>query len=136
MLLKIVEHISIEDAYTFLLSPACGAVNVFTGTVRNHSKGREVIKLVFEAYESMALKEFEKIALLAKSKWPLEKVAIIHATGTKLPGEPVVVVGTSSAHREATFEATAFIMHELKKTVPIWKHEYYTDESVWVNAHP
>jgi molybdopterin synthase catalytic subunit len=136
MLLKIVEHIDINEAYSFLQSQSCGAVNVFTGTVRNHSKGKEVIKLVFEAYESMALKEIAKIAALAKEKWPLEKVAIIHATGEKLPGEPVVVVGASSAHREAVFEATAFIMHELKQTVPIWKHEYYTDETVWVNAHP
>jgi len=136
MLLKLVDHIEINEAYNFLQSPYCGAVNVFIGTVRNHSKGREVIKLMFEAYEAMALKEFEKIALAAKDKWPLEKVAIIHATGEKLPGEPVVVVGASSAHRDAVFEATAFIMHELKKTVPIWKHEYYTDETVWVNAHP
>jgi len=136
MLLKIVENIDTGEAYNFLQSPCCGALNVFIGTVRNHSKGKEVVKLVFEAYESMALKEFEKIAVLAKDKWPLEKVAIVHATGEKLPGDPVVVVGASSAHREAVFEATAFIMHELKRTVPIWKHEYYTDETVWVNAHP
>lgn len=135
MLLKIAS-IDFEEVYAYLQDDACGAVNVFTGTVRNHAKGKTVTKLVFEAYEAMALQEIEKIALRAKALWPLEKIAIVHATGEKLPGEPVVAVGASSAHRQAAFEATAFIMDELKKTVPIWKHEYYDDQSVWVNAHP
>lgn len=136
MLLKITDHIIIDEAYNYLQDDTCGAVNVFLGTVRNHSHGKAVIKLVFEAYEAMALQEIQKIALRAKEQWPLEKIAIIHTVGEKLPGEAVVAVGASSAHRQAVFEATAFIMNELKKSVPIWKHEYYDDESVWVNAHP
>jgi len=136
MLLKIAPYIRFEEAYEYLQDDACGAVNVFVGTVRNHSRGKAVTRLVFEAYEAMALQEIEKIALRATELWPLEKIAVIHATGEKLPGEAVVAVGASSAHRQAVFEATAFIMDELKKTVPIWKHEYYDDESVWVNAHP
>ncbi|HWB26696.1 MAG TPA: molybdenum cofactor biosynthesis protein MoaE [Chitinophagaceae bacterium] len=136
MLLKIVEHIDIAEAYNYLQHPSCGAVNLFIGTVRDRSRGKEVTKLVFEAYETMALKEFEKIALLAKQQWPLERITVIHATGEKLPGDAVVAVGVASPHRQAVFEATAFIMQELKTTVPIWKHEYYGDESVWINAHP
>jgi molybdopterin synthase catalytic subunit len=136
MLLKITEHITLDEAYSYLQTPGCGAINTFVGTVRNHSKGKQVVKLVFEAYEAMALKEFEKIALLANEKWPLEKIVILHATGEKLPGDIVVITGVASAHRDAGFEANRFLIDELKKTAPIWKHEYYTDKSIWVNAHP
>ena len=117
-------------------TPVSGAINLFIGTVRNHSKGKAVVKLAFEAYEAMALKELNKIAVTAQNKWPLDKVVIMHAVGEKLPGEAVVITGTSSAHRKASFEACEFLIDELKKTVPIWKHEFYEDNSVWVNAHP
>ncbi len=136
MLVKLVKQIDIGEAYHYLHSPAAGAVNLFTGTVRNHSKGKEVTKLVFEAYEPMAVKELEKVAAAAMQRWKLEKVLIIHATGEKQPGEMVVITGVSSAHRQASFEACAFLIDELKKTAPIWKHEFYTDGSAWVNAHP
>lgn len=136
MLIKLTDEIDLDEAYQFLQTPQAGAVTVFAGTVRNHSKGKEVIKLVFEAYESMAVKELEKVAAKALENWALDKVVIIHATGEKLPGEMVVVTGASSAHRKASFEACEFLIDELKKTVPIWKHEHYTDGSEWVNAHP
>lgn len=136
VLVKLVEEIDLNEAYQFLQSPQAGAVNVFIGTVRNHSKGKEVTKLVFEAYESMAVKELEKVAGRATEIWSLDKVVLIHATGEKRPGEAVVITGVSSAHRKASFEACEFLIDELKKTVPIWKHEHYTDGSEWVNAHP
>ena len=136
ILVKLVAEIDLTEAYQHLQSPAAGAVNVFIGTVRNHSKGKEVTKLVFEAYESMAVKELEKVAERAAEKWSLDKVVIIHATGEKYPGEAVVITGVSSAHRKASFEACEFLIDELKKTAPIWKHEHYTDGSEWVNAHP
>lgn len=136
MLVKLVQTININEAYHFLGSPEAGAVNLFIGTVRNHSKGKAVAKLEFEAYETMAVKELEKVALAAIQKWSLNKVIIIHATGEKLPGEPVVITGVSTAHRKASFEACEFLINELKKTVPIWKHEWYEDGSEWINAHP
>lgn len=136
MLIKIVEHIDLNEAYAYLQSPEAGAVNLFVGTVRNHSKGKDVIRLDFEAYDAMAIRQMEHIAYEAVNKWPLVKLAIIHAVGAKDPGTPVVVVGVSSAHRDASFEACRFLIDELKKTVPIWKKEFYEDNSVWVNAHP
>lgn len=136
MLIKIVEQIDLEKAYNYLQSPVSGAVNLFVGTVRNHSGGKEVIKLVFEAYEKMALKELNKVGAAAQEKWPLDKVVLMHAKGEKLPGEAVVICGVSSAHRKASFEACEFLIDALKKTVPIWKREFYKDGSVWVNAHP
>jgi molybdopterin synthase catalytic subunit len=136
MLVKIVDNIDVSEAYQYLKSPDIGAVNLFIGTVRNHTKGKEVVKLVFEAYEKMALKEMNKLAEEAKQRWPIEKLLILHITGEKKPGEAVVAIGVTSAHRDASFEACRFLIDELKKTVPIWKKEFYIDNSVWVNAHP
>lgn len=136
MLIKIVETIDINEAYAYLQSPLSGAVNLFIGTVRNHSDNRAVTKLVFEAYKPMAIKEMEKICIAAKARWLLTEVLIIHATGEKKPGEIAVITGVSSAHRKASFEACEFLIDELKKTVPIWKQEWYEDGSCWINAHP
>ena len=136
MLVKIVDDIDINEAYNYLKAPDTGAVNLFIGTVRNHTKGKEVVKLVFEAYDKMALKEMNRLAGVAKDKWPLEKLLILHITGEKKPGEAVVAIGVTSSHRDASFEACRFLIDELKKTVPIWKKEFFIDNSVWVNAHP
>jgi len=134
--IEIVDTIDINQAYTLLQSPAAGALNLFVGTVRNHAQGKAVMKLVFEAYEPMALNEMRKIAVQAHQKWPLDKLVMLHAIGEKQIGEAVVIVGVASAHRQASFEACQFLINELKKTVPIWKKEYYKDNSMWVNAHP
>lgn len=136
MLIKIVDKIDLAEAYRYLESPTSGAVNLFVGTVRNHSHSKEVTKLVFEAYEAMALKEMHKIAVTAQQKWQLDKLVMIHAVGEKVPGDAVVITGASSVHRKASFEGCEFLIDELKKTVPIWKHEFFKDNSVWVNAHP
>jgi molybdopterin synthase catalytic subunit len=136
VLINIVEHIDLNEVYAYLQAPEAGAVNLFVGTVRNHSKGKNVVRLDFEAYDAMAIRQMEHIAHEAFGKWPLVKLAIVHAVGAKDPGIPVVVIGVSSAHRDASFEACRFLIDELKKTVPIWKKEFYEDNSVWVNAHP
>lgn len=136
VLIKLVEHIDLNEAYAYLQSPEAGAVNLFVGTVRNHSKGKNVVRLDFEAYDTMAIRQMEHIAHEAFKQWPLVKLAMIHAVGAKEPGVPVVVIGVSSAHRDASFEACRFLIDELKKAVPIWKKEFYEDNSVWVNAHP
>ena len=136
MLIKIKDIISVEEAYNCLQSPVCGAVNLFIGTVRNKNKNKTVTKLVFEAYETMAIKQMEKIAQEAKQKWDLHEVVIIHAIGEKKPGEIAVVTGASSTHRKASFEGCEFLIDELKKRVPIWKQEWYEDGHVWINAHP
>ena len=136
VLIKLVEHIDLNEAYAYLHSDDAGAVNLFVGTVRNHSKGKMVVRLDFEAYDAMAIRQMEHLAKQAFEQWPLVKLAIIHAVGAKDPGTPVVVIGVSSAHRDASFEACRYLIDELKKTVPIWKKEFYEDNSVWVNAHP
>jgi len=109
---------------------------LFIGTVRNHAQGKDVLKLVFEAYEPMAVSEMKKIAVRALAQWPIKKLIMHHVVGERLIGEAVVLIGVTSAHRQASFEACRFLIDELKATVPIWKKEFYTDSSIWVNAHP
>jgi molybdopterin synthase catalytic subunit len=84
----------------------------------------------------MAIAQMEKLASIAIKKWPIKKLLMIHAIGSKQIGDPVVVIGTSTAHRQAAFESCKFLIDELKVTVPIWKKEFFSDQTVWVNAHP
>ncbi|RNI27569.1 molybdenum cofactor biosynthesis protein MoaE [Rufibacter immobilis] len=136
MLIRIVDQVDLQEAYQYLQAPTAGGIDLFIGTVRDNAKGKNVVKLVFEAYAPMALKEMRKIADRAQAQWPLERLVMLHAVGEKRVGEPVVIIGVASAHRDAAFTACRFLIDELKKTVPIWKKEYYQDNSVWVNAHP
>ena len=136
MLIKIVDHVDLQEAYQYLQDPGAGGIDLFVGTVRNHAQGKAVVKLVFEAYAPMALKEMQKLAASAQQQWPVTKLVMLHAVGEKLVGEPVVIIGVASAHRDVAFTACRFLIDELKKTVPIWKKEYYQDNSIWVNAHP
>ncbi|MEX2513204.1 MAG: molybdenum cofactor biosynthesis protein MoaE [Cyclobacteriaceae bacterium] len=133
---KLVSHIDLNEVYGLLQHPESGGIDLFIGTVRNHAKGKKVLKLDFEGYEPMALKEMEKLADRAIKQWPIMRLVIIHALGTKKIGDPVVVIGTSTAHRNDAFEACRFLIDELKATVPIWKKEYFEDKTMWVNAHP
>ncbi len=136
MLIELVQHIDLVKAYRELQAPEAGGINLFVGTVRNHAKGKEVVKLVFEAYEAMALSEMQKIGRQANERWPLSGLVMHHVLGERTVGEAVVAVGASSAHRDASYEACRFLIDTLKATVPIWKKEFYTDQSIWVNAHP
>ena len=94
------------------------------------------MRLGFEAYESMALKEMQKIADDAMAKWSLQRVLIHHRTGVLQVGEIPVIIAVSSAHRDAAFEACRYIIDTLKQTVPIFKKEIFEDGEEWVAAHP
>jgi molybdopterin synthase catalytic subunit len=118
------------------MSPQSGGIDVFIGTVRDSTKGKSVIRLEFEAYEPMALKEMEKIAAQAFEKWPVQKLLIHHRTGVLQVGEVPVIIAISCAHRDAAFEACRYVIDTLKQTVPIWKKEIFEDGEVWVAAHP
>jgi molybdopterin synthase catalytic subunit len=117
-------------------SDSCGAIDVFIGTVRNQTRNKPVLRLDFESYDSMALKEMEKIAQRARSTWPIDKMAIHHRKGVLEIGEIAVIIAVSTPHRVASFEACQFAIDTLKETVPIWKKEIFEDGEVWVAAHP
>jgi molybdopterin synthase catalytic subunit len=128
--------LNIQSCIDWVMSPLSGGIDVFIGTVRDSTKGKRVIKLEFEAYEPMALKEMEKIAAQAIEKWPVQKLLIHHRTGVLGVGEVPVVIAVSCAHRDAAFEACRFVIDTLKQTVPIWKKEVFEDGETWVAAHP
>ena len=130
------DKIQVEDVIQSVTSDGAGAIDVFIGTVRNQTKNKKVIRLEFEAYESMAIKELEMIRDRAQAKWPILKIAIVHATGVLQIGDIPVVIAVATPHRNDAFEACKFVIDELKKTVPIWKKEFYEDGEVWVSAHP
>ncbi len=117
-------------------SDHAGAIDVFVGTVRNSTKGKKVIRLEFESYDVMAIKEMQKIIDQTKVQWPVEKMAIYHRKGALPVGETAVVIAVSTPHRKDSFEACQYAIDTLKKTVPIWKKEVFEDGEEWVSAHP
>lgn len=118
------------------MAQQAGAVNVFIGTVRNQTAGQAVTKLEYEAYEPMAISEIQKIVNMAYERWHLIGWAFSHRIGTLMPGEIAVVVAVSTPHRKDSFAACQFIIDSIKKSVPIWKKEFFQDGSHWVSAHP
>lgn len=107
--------------------PTCGGLVIFEGRVRNHHKGRAVLRLDYEAFPRMAESEGAKIVIAAREKFDVHAIACVHRTGSLAIGDIAVVVAVSSAHREAAFEACRYVIDELKATVPIWKKEFYAD---------
>lgn len=117
----------------FVQDPAAGAVVLFTGTVRDHSVGREgVTKLEYEAYEGVVTDKIAEVVEAAMQRWPIRKVAAIHRTGSLEVGEPAVMVAVSTGHRTDAFPACRFVIDELKRSVPIWKKEHWPGGAEWV----
>jgi len=113
-----------------------GGIDLFIGAVRNHAHGKKVRHLEFEAYDSMALKEMQKIVDQAMNRWNCRKIAIWHRVGHLVVGDIAVLVAVSADHRAATFAACQYCIDTLKETVPIWKKEFFEDGSHWVSAFP
>lgn len=128
--------LSHDTCKKFIESPMAGAEVYFVGTVRNMTRGKEVIRLEFESYTPMAIKEMTKIAEQVIDQWPVLKVAFYHRIGSLGIGEIPVIIGVSAAHRKAAFEACQYCIDTLKETVPIWKKEIFSDGEEWVSAHP
>jgi MoaE-MoaD fusion protein len=130
------EEIDIREIKEGLEDPTDGAAILFEGVVRNNTRGRKTLYLDYEAYESMALNEMEKLAQAALERFQVRDVAIVHRLGRLQIGETSVVIGVASAHRAAAFEACRWLIDTLKKTVPIWKKEYFEDGAVWADGEP
>ena len=128
--------LSVKDCYTMASSPNAGGQAIFVGTVRNQTQNKKVLKLVFEAYTPMAIKEMQKIGLTLEERWGALKVVIHHRVGELLVGDIAVIITVSTPHRAAAFEACQYAIDTLKETVPIWKKEFFEDGEIWVAAHP
>lgn len=112
--------------------PACGAVAVFLGTVRDHSQGKAVAWLEYEAYEPMAERRLSDLLAEARSRWALGEMAIVHRLGRLAVGETSVAIAVSAAHRAEALAACGFLIDRLKQIVPIWKKEVWQDgTSAW-----
>lgn len=125
-----------ETCLGYVLSDEAGGIVSFVGTVRNHTKGKRVLRLEFESYVPMATAEMKKIAEETIKRWPVLKISIHHRVGVLDIGEIPVVIAVACAHRKAAFEACQYAIDTLKETVPIWKKEFFEDGEVWVAAHP
>lgn len=119
---------------TALEGAGVGAVVTFTGLVRNHSALGSVDAIELEHYAGMTEKSLLAIAEEAQSRWPLSGVTVIHRIGYLKAGEPIVLVVTASAHRDAAFQAASFLMDYLKTRAPFWKKEWVNGVAHWVEA--
>lgn len=114
---------------------AAGACVTFEGVVRDHNDGRAVLRLEYEAYPALALREGEAILREAMERFDILGAACVHRVGALAIGDVAVWVGVSAAHRGAAFDACRYVIDEVKKRVPVWKREFYADGSVeWVNC--
>jgi len=113
-----------------------GAVALFLGVVRSENRGREVLRLEYEAYEEMALPLMEEIAAEAARRFPVTGVRLVHRLGRLEIGEASVAVAVASPHRAEAFAACRFAIDTLKAQVPIWKKELYADGSEWLDGTP
>lgn len=118
-----------------LADPGCGALVTFEGWVRDHSEGRSVERLDYEAYEALAVSEGERIVAEALDRFEISHVRCVHRLGALRLGDLAVWVGVSAAHRGEAFAACSYIIDEVKQRVPIWKKEFYgSGDSGWVNC--
>lgn len=134
----IVDHnaFNVNKEYQWLSScKSDGAVVIFTGKVRDHNLGSHVCALTLEHYPGMVEKLLNDIAILAKQRWELQRITIIHRVGQLFPGDEIVFVGVTSSHRKAAFSAAEFIMDFLKTKAPFWKQETTDDgKQRWIEA--
>ncbi|MDT4953448.1 MAG: MoaE-MoaD fusion protein [Acidobacteriota bacterium] len=112
----------------------CGATVTLDGYVRELTRGRRTLYLVYEAYAPMALSEMQRLGREAHASFEIAHIGIVHRTGRLEIGETSVVISVSAPHRRAAFEACEWAIRELKRTVPIWKKEFYEDGEVWVEG--
>jgi molybdopterin synthase catalytic subunit len=130
------EKIQTQEIVSGLKRGEDGATLVFEGIVRNQTRGRRTLYLDYEAYEPMALQEMESLSAQALQQFQIRDVAIIHRLGRLEIGETSVLIAVASAHRAPAFEACRWLIDTLKRTVPIWKKEYFEDGAVWADGEP
>lgn len=131
-------ELPISDIYQWAVRPDCGAVVLFSGTVRDHADGRtDVTSLEYEAYDDAVIPVFTEIAAETRRRFPdARRIAILHRTGLLELSESSVVVAVSSAHRPVAFDAARFAIDALKESAPIWKKENWAGGSNWgTGAH-
>lgn len=131
------ERLDTEKADAFLRTPRAGGICLFAGTTRQQgAEPSPTTHLEFEAYETMALREMERLVGETRARWPaLERAVLLHRLGTVPLEEASVITGASAPHRKAAFAACRFLIDRLKEQVPIWKREHYADgRARWIEG--
>lgn len=118
-----------------LADARAGAYAGFEGWIRNHNEGHDVLRLEYEAYAPLAVKEGERVIAEAFERFDILHAACVHRHGLLEIGECAVWVGVTAAHRDAAFDACRYIIDQVKVRLPIWKKEHYVNgDSGWVNC--
>ncbi|XP_034177389.1 molybdenum cofactor synthesis 2B isoform X2 [Osmia lignaria lignaria] len=126
------EELNIEEMISLVIAPNCGAISTFIGVTRDNFNNKKVLKLEYEAYETMALKEMNNICAKIRSQWNVHHIAIYHRLGEVPVSKASVMIAISSPHREESLKAVEYAINALKASVPIWKKEVYdTQETQW-----
>jgi molybdopterin synthase catalytic subunit len=126
--------IDVSAAVQHVRAGSDGAIVTFDGFVRDESHGRRTLYLEYEAYASMALAKMREIGEQMHQKFAIHGVAMLHRLGRLEIGETSVFIAVSAPHRPAAFEACRYAIDTLKRTVPIWKKEYFEDGAVWADG--
>ena len=128
--------LDVEQIRGSVRTDADGAIVTFVGVVRESARGKQVRSLVYEAYGAMAQRQMESLVAQASRRFEVGEMAIVHRTGTLKVGEVSVVIAVAAPHRGAAFDACEWLIDELKRTVPIWKKEIYTEGEAWIDDRP
>jgi molybdopterin synthase catalytic subunit len=126
--------LSVDEVHGAVSDPAAGGIALFVGAVRDHDQGRGVLRLRYSAHPSAEL-ELRRVAEKIVADYPVLALAAVHRTGELDVGDLAVVVAVSCVHRGEAFDACRALIDELKRSVPIWKHQHFADGgSEWVNG--
>jgi len=129
---QVIRPVELRDQLT---DPRAGAYAAFEGWIRNENEGHDVLRLEYESYEPLAVKEGERVLREAAEKHPILKAECVHRIGMLEIGECAVWVGVVAPHRDEAFAACRYIIDQVKLRLPIWKKEHYADgHSGWVNC--
>jgi molybdopterin synthase catalytic subunit len=128
--------IAVAEIVAQLKAPGFGAVVVFEGIVRDHSGTRRTLYLEYEAYEPMAMARLREIGAAMRQRSDGGSIALVHRLGRLEIGETSVLVCAASAHRAAAFDSCRYGIDTLKRTVPIWKKEFFEGGTVWAEGEP
>jgi molybdopterin synthase catalytic subunit len=130
------QELPIDQVYRWTLRPGCGAVVLFSGTVRDHAEGRnDVVALTYEAYDEQVIPRFATVADELRARWPdVGRVALLHRIGELRLEESSVVTAVSAPHRAQAFEAAKFAIDANKHSAPIWKRETWATGDDWATC--
>ncbi|WP_338450304.1 molybdenum cofactor biosynthesis protein MoaE [Niallia oryzisoli] len=126
------EPINIQAVIDKVVQREAGAITTFIGTVRELTYGKKTLYLIYEAYESMAVRKLAQIGQEIEEKWPSAKVAISHRVGKLDITDVAVVIAVSTPHRADAYEANRYAIERIKEIVPIWKKEHWEDGQEWI----